>query len=552
MKKQTFIFSSALLIISAAVTKLIGAFFRIPLANMLGGTGMGYFSGAYGIFMTIYAISVTGLPTAVARLVAENSIHNRYSNIRRIKSVALLFFGVTGSSFTLLLLIIAYPFCLFSGEIETVPSVLMIAPSIFFCCITSVYRGYYEGLRNMFPTAISQVIEGIFKLCIGLALCIYVIQNPEKTDKIRLFFGNCNVTSIAAAASVLGISLSSAAGTLFLITYDILRKNVTPEPQIFLSGVDDDVTESRSSIISQLSKTTLPIAAGAFVTNLTSIIDLITVTRSLERAVAEAPDYFMKLTSVSDLSTLPNFLYGSFTGLAVTVFNLIPSFTNMFGKGILPSLSEAFAAKDYDEIKKGTEKAMLSTAIIAIPSGFGIMALSENILTFLFSSKPLETRLTVTSMAILGVAVIFLCISSTIFSILQASGRAELPVKIMMTGIAIKLAGNLILVPVPGINIAGAAISTLLCYFVIFIISMHYLLKYTNVSKPKLFVILCKICYCSVVCAISAKITENILSNALGTSFVLYISILIGVIFYILCCFLLGIFTKSTLKLLIS
>ena len=224
----------------------------------------------------------------------------------------------------------------------------------------------------------------------------------------------------------------------------------------------------------------------------------------------------------------------------------------MFGKGILPSLSEAFAAKDYDAIKQGTEKAMLSTAIIAIPSGLGIMALSGNILAFLFSSKPLETRLTVTPMTILGAAVIFLCISSTIFSILQAAGKPELPVKIMLTGVTVKLTGNLLLVPVPKINVSGAAISTLLCYFVIFIISMHYLLKYTNVSKSKLFVILCKICYCSVMCAFSAKIAENILSNALDTSFVLYISIFTGVIFYILLSFLLGIFTKNTLKLLIS
>jgi len=551
LKKQTFIFSSAILITSAVVTKLIGALFRIPLANMLGGTGMGYFSGAYGIFMTVYAVSVTGLPTAIARIVAENSVHKRFANIQKIKSVSLLFFGVTGLSFTILLLIIAYPFCLFSGEAETVPSVLTIAPSLFFCCITSVYRGYYEGLRNMFPTAISQVIEGIFKLCGGLALCIYVIQNPEKTDKIRLLFGNCNITSIAAAAAILGISISSAMGTLFLIIYDKLRKGGIPEPQIILSDISGQ-TDSRKSIISQIFKTALPMAAGAFVTNLTSIIDLLTVTRSIERAVAKNPDYFMDLTAVSDLSLLPNFLYGSFTGLAVTVFNLIPSFTNMFGKGILPSLSEAYAANDYNAVRQNTEKAMLSTMLIAMPAGLGIMALSKNILGFLFASKPLETRLTVTSMSILGVAVIFLCISSTIFSILQAAGKPELPVKIMMSGVAIKLLGNLIIVPVPTLNISGAAISTLLCYVIIFIISMHYLIKYTKISKQSLFVSLCKLCYCSVMCALSAKLAENILSNALNTSFVLYISIFVGVIFYILCGFLLGIFTKSTLKLLIS
>lgn len=549
MKKQTFIFSSAILILSAVAAKLIGALFRIPLANMLGGTGMGYFSGAYGIFMVIYALSVTGLPTAVAKLVAENSALERYANIHKIKSAALIFFGITGLAFTIILILIAYPFCMLTSGIETVPSVLMIAPSIFFCCITSVYRGYYEGLRNMFPTAVSQVIEGLFKLCTGLAFCIYVMRNPEKFDFISAFFGSCGTTAIAAAAAILGITVSSAAGTIFLIVRDKLWGDGISEFQV---ASQENQSYSTRKIISQLLKIALPVAAGALVTNLTSLIDLVTITRSLENAVKNNLDYFIEATQSDNLSQLPNFLFGSFTGLAITVFNLIPSFTNMFGKGILPSLSEAFTSKDSEAIALNTEKALLSTAIIAVPSGFGIFALSENILGFLFSSRPVEAKLSAASMSILGIAVVFLCISSTIFSVLQAAGKPQLPVKIMIAGVAVKLVGNLFLVPIPELNIAGAAISTLLCYIVIFIPAIYYMIKLTNISAHRFFVDLCKLCYCSVMCAVSAKLTENILLNTINTPHVLFISIFIGVIFYILFGFLLGIFTKSTLKLLIS
>lgn len=551
MKKQTFIFSSVILILSAVVTKLIGALFRIPLANMLGGTGMGYFSGAYGIFMAVYAISVTGLPTAVAKLVSENSALGRYANIKKIKSSALIFFGATGLAFTILLTAAAYPFCSLTIGTEALPSVLMIAPSIFLCCVTSVYRGYYEGLRNMFPTAVSQVIEGIFKLCAGLAFCVYVLHNPEKFDSICAFFGNCSITSIAAAASILGITVSSAAGTLFLIIRDKLLGDGIYTLQSNSSDTDN-TPDSTRSVISKLLEIALPVAAGALVTNLTSLIDLVTVTRSLEKSVAENPQYFTGIVRTENISLIPNFLFGSFTGLAITVFNLVPSFTNMFGKGILPSLSEAFTAKDKTLIIQNTEKALLSTAIIAVPSGLGIFALSDKILSFLFSSKPLEASLCTNSMAILGIAVIFLCISSTAFSVLQAGGKPQLPVEMMLVGVVVKLIGNLVLVPVPKLNIAGAAISTLLCYAVICIPAIYYMIKLTKISGSKLFVNLCKLCYCSVMCAVSAKLTENILSNALDTSLVLFISIFIGVIFYIICAFLLGIFTKSTLKLLIS
>lgn len=547
MKKQTFIFSSAILIFSAIATKLVGALFRIPLANMLGGTGMGYFSSAYGIFMTVYALSVTGLPTAVARVVAENSALGQYANIRKIKSASLVFFGITGLGFTILLAAAAYPFCLLTSGIETVLSVLMIAPSVFFCCITSVYRGYYEGLRNMFPTAVSQITEGLFKLCAGLAFCIYVLHNPEKFDRISTLFGGCGTTAVAAAAAVLGITLSSAAGMLFLIIRDKLFGDGIAYSSTVSAG-----TDSTRAIISKLLKIALPVAAGALVTNLTSLIDLVTVTHSLKKAINNAPELFSSISDSCPIAELPNFMFGSFTGLAVTVFNLIPSFTNMFGKGILPTLSEAFTANDQKAVALNTEKAMLSTAVIAVPSGFGIMVLAENILGFLFSSKALEVSVCVNSMSVLGAAVIFLCISSTIFSVFQALGKPQLPVKIMLGGVAVKLIGNLILVSVPNLNIAGAALSTLLCYIVIFIPSVYYMIKLTKISARKLFGDFCKLCYCSVMCAVSAKLTENILSNALNTSLVLFISIFVGVIIYIFCAFLLGIFTKSTLNLLIS
>ncbi len=551
MKKQTFIFSSAILIFSAVATKLIGALFRIPLANMLGGTGMGYFSGAYGIFMVIYAISVTGLPTAVAKLVAENSALGYYTNIRRIKSAALGFFCATGIFFTFLLIICAYPFCLFTSGIEAVPSVLMIAPSIFFCCATSVYRGYYEGLRNMFPTAVSQVVEGFFKLGAGLAFCIYVIRNPEKFDAVCRLFGNCGIASVASAAAVLGITVSSAAGTLFLIIRDKINGDGISNEQLAQTNVKNQNNDNRI-IIKQLLKIALPVAAGALITNLTSIIDLVTITHSLESAIKKEPHFFTLISGTENISELPNFMFGSFTGLAVTVFNLIPSFTNMFGKGILPALSEAFAAKNKEAVTSNTEKALISTAIIGFPAGLGICALSENILKFLFPTRPSETDLCTSSLSILGIAVIFLCISSTAFSILQAAGKPQLPVKIMLAGVAVKLSGNVIFVPVPKLNIAGAAISTLLCYIVICIPAVYYVMKLTKVSGKNIFVIFFKICYSSIICALSAKLAENILSNAVGTSFVLIISIFIGAIFYILFTFLLGIFTKKMLKLLIS
>lgn len=551
MKKQGFLLGSAILIFSAVLTKLAGALFRIPLANMLGGTGMGYFSGAYGIFMTVYAVSVTGLPAAVAKLTAENSALERYGNLRRVKSSALIFFSLTGLAFTAAMLLLAYPFCVYvNGSPETVPSVLAIAPSIFFGCVTSVYRGYYEGLRNMFPTAVSQILEGLVKLCAGLALCLWVLKNPDKIQRICEFF-NCTQLPLAAAAAVFGISLSSAAGTFYLILRDKLRGDgIDDEEKISTSGANQ--TDSRRKIVSQLLKTAVPIALGALVTNLTSLIDLVTIMRSLRSAAEKAPEFFARLSGNVPSAELPNFLFGSFTGLAVTVFNLVPSFTNMFGKGILPALSEAFAARDKALIKLSAEKALFVTALVSFPSAAGISVLAGEILKTLFPSKPVETAACTASLTILGIAVAFLCISSTAFAILQAAGRPDLPVKLMIPGVLVKFAGNILLVPIPELNISGAAVSTLLCYIVICVPAVAMAANYTSLDKTYIKGIFLKIIYCSAMCGGGALLAKNLFSQTFDGIILLFISITIGVIFYIISTILLGIITKSTLKSLIS
>lgn len=554
MKKQSFLFGSAILILSAAASKLAGAVFRIPLANMLGGTGMGYFSSAYGIFMTLYAIAATGLPAAVAKVTAENSALERYANLRRVRSSALLFFSFAGLAFTALMLVLAYPFCLYLGGGKSAfPAVIAIAPSIFFCSVTSVYRGYYEGMRNMFPTAVSQIIEGLVKLCAGLALCLYVLNNQQKFEKYFIYFDDCEnpILPIAAAASVLGVTISTAAGALFLVIRDVSGGDgINPEQIAETSGKNR--IDSRKTIISELLKTAVPIAIGAMVTNLTSLIDIVTIMRSLGKAAERDPQYFAELTGGVSVSELPNFLFGCFTGLAVTVFNLVPSFTNMFGKGILPAVSEAFASKDKKKVREHTQKAIFATALIAFPSAAGISVLSEEILRVLFPVKPAETHICASSLSILGIGVAFLCISSTVFAVLQAIGHPKLPVKLMLMGVCVKLLGNLLLVPIPELNISGAAISTLLCYAVICMPACSAIIKLTNVDKSELISLLFKVIFSSILCGGGALLAKNLFINSLNSISLLIISILSGVIFYIISTILLGIITKSTLKLLIS
>ena len=157
--------------ISAAAAKILGALFKIPLTNVLGGVGMGYFSCAYSLFMPVYALTVTGISSAVARMTARSVAFGMYENARRVRRTAMMIFSAAGSGGSVLTFLLARPFSIYSvGGPEAAAAIAMIAPAVFFGCITAVERGYYEGLSNMYPTAFSQVTEGVVKVFAGLWL----------------------------------------------------------------------------------------------------------------------------------------------------------------------------------------------------------------------------------------------------------------------------------------------------------------------------------------------------------------------------------------------
>lgn len=493
---------------------------------------MSYFSCAYGIFMPVYALSVTGLPVAVARLVAEREALGIGSDA--VVSVSLRIFSLFGLGASILTAAIAYPFCVYVAKLpEALPSVLIISPAVFFGCVTSVYRGCYEGRRNMYPTALSQVAEALTKLSVGLALTYGVLNAAEKSpEKLSFFLSKLgfsddlskSVVPAAAAAAVLGITLSSLVGMLFLmLCHKFTRRTAAKKIKI------------DRTIVSPLIKTALPVAVGSLVTSLTSLIDLATITGSL-------PDGIV-LAGITPENTAA-FLYGSFGGLAITVFNLVPSVINMFGKGIIPSVAEAWALKDSEKLRRGITEALTASAFLAVPAGLGITVLSREILSFLYRGRELEVLVSARPLAALGAGIILLSLTTPVFSMLQAVGRADLPIKIMLVGAAVKLAGNLILIPIPEINLTGAGISTSLSYAVIFILALMALSRVTAV-KIRCVPVFAPSVLSGMICAYSAYIMYNKLYISISNSLSLLASIVISCGIYLICALSIGYFARS-------
>ncbi|MCM1579083.1 MAG: polysaccharide biosynthesis C-terminal domain-containing protein [Ruminococcus sp.] len=550
MKKQGFLYGSAVLMVSAAAVKILGAMFKIPLANMLGGGGMGYFSAAYSIFMPIYAVSVTGLPAAAAKCTAAAYEKDGERGAQAVKRVGLRLFGAVGLVSALVIMLAAYPFCKYAvGDIYAFPAAAVIAPSVFAGCLAAVYRGYYEGRRNMYPTALSQLTEGAVKLILGLFLCwgtMYLAQNKPNVFLKVIGCGGRDIDPLkaavpyGAAAAVAGITLSSFGGLFAVMLYDRRERRRTGAEKLRLSPGE------RAEIRSELVKIALPAAAGALAVNLTSLIDLVTVMGALGKMTVTSPEVFSRFTKAGvELKDMPNFIYGSFTGLAVTVFNLVPALTNMFGKSILPAAAAAKAAGNGEKLCGCAKNALLVSALAAFPAGAGLTAMAEPVLRLLFGGRELEIEACRDAMTVMGMAVPFVCLSQTAFVLLQAADRADIPVKLMGLGAAVKLILNLLLTPIPELGVTGAAIATLACYILICGLSLFSLSVYCGQRMGDMIPDFVKIAFGSLICGAGALMMH---SAAEGGGVQTILSCCFGAILYFGTVFLTGAFSGERVK----
>lgn len=542
------------------ITKALGMIYKIPLTNILGGTGMGYYSSAFTVFMPLYAIAASGIPSAMSMVVAESYAFERYKNIRRIKHVSLIGFSFISLLATLLMILFSYPISKYiSGDSKSYLCVIAIAPSILAGSIMSVYRGYYEGLRNMLPTAISEIIESVLRVTFGLGgayLAIYIANRGYA--KHGTVFGQVisNSDDILSAAtpyisafSLFGVTLS----TLIATIYCALRSRISGDGITKQMIASDVVTDRMRTIFKSVFSLAFPIAISSVITTVISMIDLATIPPIIKGLYEKNSNIhlFKIIGEQIDAKDIPNFVYGSFVGLALTIFGLVPSLTSIFGKSSFANVAACYSKKNINALAKSINAALFSTNFIAMPCALGIMILSKPVLSLFFSTRPLEVSISVQPLMLLCVGMIFISITVTTFSLLQAVGNVKAPLKILTVGLVIKLALNIVLMRIQLLNISGAAIATSISYMFIGICAVRSLIKYTGV-KIDLITTMIKPLFSGIMSSIGILLSYILVNEKQNMVISLLISIIIGSIIYILFMCLLSVFNKNTIKSLFS
>lgn len=544
-QQQSFLQGSFILVIATMLVKVIGAVYRIPLGELLDTTGMGYYSTAYDIYVPMYSIAMAGLPIAISRIVSEHVAAGRYRHVKKTLNIAKAAFFVTGGTGFLLMVTLAF---LLTGNgvfnKGTLPSVLCIAPCLIFCCIMSAYRGYYEGLRNMTPTAISQVLEALGKLIFGYGFAFVILKTTGDY-------------SYAAAGALLGISIGTAASALYLeIKYRVTGKCVFGEEEIKNSPEVD----SNKQILKTLIMVAIPIVLGSLVNNVSSLIDVAMVQSQLSAAIEKSPEQFATayqgLIAYEEKTALaagrvfnwkvdlPNSLYGAHRGFAFSIYNLVPSLTSVLGVSAIPILATAWTKRDAAEIKQNVNTMLRTTAIVAIPAGCGIIAMSGEILDILYSN-PYAVQIATPNLRVLGICAIFAGLNGPLTNMLQAIGKQSVPLKNIAVGAVLKIVINFLLVGTPSINIFGVPIGTTVCYAYICVANFICFAKYSGVV-PNLLLSVGKPLICGATCGLTAFFVNYGLGKiGLGSSISTLISIAFAGFVYVIMLFLTAAITKN-------
>ena len=510
------------LTMSIALVKIVGLLFKLPLTNVIEVEGMGFFHSAYEIYLPIFAIAITGLPIAVSRMVSQRCSLGLYNDVRAIHRVARRLFWVTGGAGTLLILALAYPYAVFasSGGLLALPAVIVIAPTVFFCCAMAAYRGYYEGLRNMVPTATSQVIEALGRLVLGLSFAFLVMRiGSQQFQATGMVFGRVVASeeqalsylrAIAAAAAILGIALGAIFGLLYLwLRFRMKGDGITRE-QLLMAPPP---ARSRK-LLREMLVMAVPMVISSSILNITNFIDAVLVQWLLGRSLVNHSEIIEEIygATFALANTAPgreaNYIWGVYS-IAMTFRTLIPTVVAALGVSSLPVIAAAWTQRRKDTVQHTINTVLRMAMMISLPAGFGMAVLARPIMELFYGrSNPGMYVHAAPILTIFGVFTALMAISMPVISILQGIGRTDIPVKSLLVGMVVKIGVNVWLVSNPRINVTGAAVGTVLFFAVIVSMNLFMLLRVTK-TKVRVNSVLIKPLFCAILCAAAAWLVNS-------------------------------------------
>ena len=513
--KNGFVGGIIILTVSNLLVKVTGLLFKIPMNYIMGDTGMGYYNSAYSIYTLFYMLSTSGLPVAISVTVSEKRAQGKIGSAKKVFHLALAVFAAIGLlAFALMFFASDKLALLISSELSAM-SVAAAAPTILFVCVSGAYRGYFQGCGNMMPTAVSQLIEAIGKLLIGIACALYAIRIGAEIH-------------VVAAYAVFGLTAGSFVGMLYLVITGFVRgdRDLVTEHEI------DYTSDKTGSIFRRFLAISIPVTLSASVMSLTNTLDTAMIQRILILSGMTAEE--------------ATAAYGNYTSLAVPLFNLPPVLIYPIAYSLVPVVAAAAGDGKFEAARDKIRVSLKYALIIGLPCAMGLSALSDPILCLLYNDTSAHAAAML--LTLLAPSSLLVCILAITNSVLQGCGKEKMPVISMLAGGGVKLLSGMLLIKLCGIS--GAPMSTFLCYLTVTVMNLAFTVRYTKVRlTPGM---LYKPLLSAVVCSLSAVLVNSILKPALGSSPACVASVLVAAVVYLTMLILLGEVSLTDIKNIIK
>ncbi len=518
MSKDNFFKGAAVLSIAGILVKILGAIYRIPLSNIIGDEGMGYYQTAYPFYQLLLTLSTSGFPVAIAKIVSEKRALGDYRSaykVFKIASLGLLIGGILSSLFIAL----GAEYIVESvGNRNAYYSLIALVPALLFVPLMSSFRGFFQGRKTMIPTAISQIVEQLVRVVVGLSLTVVLLNKG---------------ISIAAGGASFGGSAGAIAG-MVAIVFIYLKYKGSIKDEIRLSTVNNEYGVSR--IVKDLLLIAIPITIGSAIVPIMDTIDTALI--------------FQRLQVIGYSEKVANDLYGQLKGNAQTLINLPMVFSVSIAMSLVPAISDAYARKSRGEIKELISSGIRMTLLIGLPAALGLFVLAEPVISLLYFTRSAETiESTGRILAVLSFSVIFLTLVQTLTAMLQGIGKTFVPVRNLAIGAVAKVILTYLLTAIPEINIRGAAISTVITYAIASFLDLYSIVNITRL-KLDYKTIIFKPLISAIGMALVVKLGYEVVVGFAGNTIATLAGVLAGVIAYGILLVVTGTLTKEDYSLL--
>ena len=500
-KAESFLKGTLILTVASFVVKVIGSLNWIFVSRILGGEGIGLYQMAFPIYFFAMSISQAGVPVAISIITAERVALKDVFGARRVFRVSMALMLFTGLFFSLLTYfsadwLIEWQFI---RDPRAYMSVVALAPTIFFVTRLASSRGYLQGWQRMTPTAVSQIVEQIFRVLTMVLFASLLL--PMGLD-------------YAAAGASLGAFAGAIGGLLVLVYFHWkLDKDIEREYGPDLAPPAGQAPAPLGMIVRRIFSLALPVSAASIMLPIVSNLDLLIVPQRLEVAGYTVPQ--------------ATELFGYLTGMAVPLVNLATILTASLAVSIVPAISEARALQDTKRVYSQTAAAVRISNFVCFPAFVVVLVLATPISTLIYNAPGAGPAVLVSSFSI-----VLLGLHQVSTAVLQGLGHPKIPMINMILAAVVKVVLNWVLTAIPWLGIMGAAWATAADMGVAAVINLYFIWRYIGYRMELLQLV--KTMFAAAVMAGAVQlfysfVMETFAVNAVAT----FGSVLVGVVVYI-------------------